>query len=151
MTRRYSEEYIGITAANILCLEGLLEAALHRLGGHVTNMTSSESKTSTHDLESFPPSHYNLSTFTPLSKTYKTYPTRMEDDPIGYHASLRETSRFKKLERPMDGQEDILVKMKRARESENEFEFEFLGNEKGGFVTRQVSIDDRRDDRYDSR
>lgn len=43
------------------------------------------------------------------------------------------------------------VKMKRARESENEFEFEFLGNEKGGFVTRQVSIDGRRDDRYDSR
>lgn len=146
----YAEEYIGITAANIPCIKSLLETAFHKFGGHVTTMTSSNSKFSLHDQESFPPP--DQSSIAPLSKKYKTYPTRMEEDPVGYHASLRETSRLKRLERPAKSEEDVLLKLKREmRESTNHgFEFDFMGDEKREetFVARQVRINGRRVDRH---
>ncbi|KAE9985965.1 hypothetical protein BLS_002987 [Venturia inaequalis] len=145
----YSEEYIGIIAANIPCLKSLLEAAFHKLGGHVTNMTKSNSKYSTNDVDSFSPPHYNLSTLTPLDKTYNTYPARIEDGSAGYHASLRETSRLRRLERSSDSQENILVEMKAFRENGHGFEFESIGIEERDMATRQVSTNRGRVDRHD--
>ncbi|QDS78057.1 hypothetical protein FKW77_003374 [Venturia effusa] len=138
----YAEEYIGIIAANIPCLKSLLEAFFHRRGRHDTTTltTISDGKDGHHDLDSLPLTRDDVSPVPP-DKTYKTYPTRMEADPIGYHASLRETSRLKRLERVNESQEDILLQMKGMRRTEDGFEFEFVGgDEKGRVVTRQVCI-----------
>jgi hypothetical protein len=134
-------------AANIPCLKSLLEAAFHKLGGHVTNTTSSSSKHSNHDLDSYPRRDLNYtSTYTKPIKSYKPYPTRMEEDLVGYHTSLRETSRLKKLERS-NSQEDILSKMKKdTRINSHGFEFAF-GEEKmknDSSFGREVSINGKR-------
>jgi hypothetical protein len=142
---RYSEEYIGIIAANIPCLKSLLEKAFHELGGRVTNITSSNSKNSNQDLDDYPHRDLNYS-------SYKPYPTRMEENLVNYHTSLREMSRLGKLQR-LGSQEDILLKMKRDTRDSRVFEFELeLGEEKKEkSFFREVDINGRRIDRYTPR
>jgi hypothetical protein len=139
---RYSEEYIGIIAANIPCLKGLLEKAFHKLGGRVTNITSN-SKISDHDLDRYPQRHLNCSSLTSPSKSYKPYPTRMEEDVVGYHTSLRETSRLEKLRRP-ESQEDILQQMKKATSDYRGAAFEFEEEKKKKPLFSELSINGRR-------
>ncbi|TID22327.1 hypothetical protein E6O75_ATG11121 [Venturia nashicola] len=152
----YSEEYIGITAANIPCLKSLLEAVYHKLGGHITNTTNSSAKysSSSYGLDSFSPPNQNDYTLTSLNQIYKTNIARVcvEDNPASYHASLEESFLTpKRLETSSESQEYMLVKMKGTGMSGYGLALNPLMDGERGLTTRQVTINGKRVDRYDPR